>query len=348
MGSNLNRRKFILSTLAASIGITAIGVTGHGITVQTDYLPDNLLIDSKGKSIKNKRQWQANREVIKRNWLQYLGAIPSNPAIPGLTILKEDYPEGMVRQLVEYEGEPGIRVKAYLLFPPSTKPLPAVVAMHSTSDNQMLYISGVEKGKIVPLGYNLAKMGYVVICPQCFLWHDRINQSGEEMTSLFQKRHPQSKGMAKMLFDAQRAVDVLESLSQVDKKRIGAIGHSLGAKEVLYLGAFDDRVKVIVSNEGGIGIDFSNWDAVWYLGAEIKTFGRQHHEILALAAPKPFLLIGGDSADGRMSVPYIDAVKPVYALYDKQNHLELFNHGRGHSISPDAEKKSYEWIKRYL
>jgi hypothetical protein len=155
--------------------------------------------------------------------------------------------------------------------------------------------------------------------------------------------------MAKMLFDAQRAVDVLESLDEVDSGRIGALGHSLGAKEAFYLGAFDDRVKVIVSNEGGVGINFSNWDAVWYLGKEIHDFGHQHHEVLSLIAPKPFLLIGGDSADGEISRPYIDAVKPVYELYGKKNEMiELYNHGTGHSVHPIAEKKTYEWMNNYL
>lgn len=152
-----------------------------------------------------------------------------------------------------------------------------------------------------------------------------------------------------MLFDAQRAVDVLESLEEVDSERIGATGHSLGAKEVFYLGAFDDRVKVIVSNEGGIGITFSNWDAPWYLGENIDEFRHQHHEVLSLVAPKPFLLIGGDSADGEKSRPYIEVVRPVYKLYKKPvDTIQLFNHGTGHSVHPDAEKRTYEWMSHYL
>ena len=152
-----------------------------------------------------------------------------------------------------------------------------------------------------------------------------------------------------MLFDAQRAVDVLLSLDETDPDRIGATGHSLGAKEVLYLGAFDDRVKVIVSNEGGIGINFSNWDAIWYLGKEIHDFGHQQHEVLALAAPKPFLLIGGDSADGEKSKPYIEAVRPVYTLYGKDPEtLDLYNHGTGHSVTPGAEQRHYDWFRTYL
>jgi cephalosporin-C deacetylase-like acetyl esterase len=56
-----------------------------------------------------------------------------------------------------------------------------------------------------------------------------------------------------MLFDAVRAADVLESLPGVDAKRLACIGHSLGAKEALYAGAFDDRFRAAVFSEGGIG-----------------------------------------------------------------------------------------------
>ena len=76
-----------------------------------------------------------------------------------------------------------------------------------------------------------------------------------------------------MLYDASRAVDLLVAIEDVDPHRIGAIGHSLGAKEVLYLAAFDERVRAVVSSEGGIGLSYSNWDAPWYLGEAIQRPG---------------------------------------------------------------------------
>jgi hypothetical protein len=313
------------------------------LKLQTE-LPD-LLIDSSGNPVNSLSGWNDLRKSIIKRWSDYLGIIKPNPNSPVIRILKEEISDGLIRQYIDYENEPGIIVRAYLIKPKSiAKALPGVVALHSTSDNKMLYISGVEKGEITPLGYSLAKLGFVVICPVCFLWHDKGERTYEQQVERFQMNHPGSKGMAKMLFDAMRAVDVLVNMKDVDRNRIGAIGHSLGGKEALYLGAFDDRVKVIVSNEGGIGIDFSNWDDPWYLGREIHTFNHQHHEVLALCAPKPFLLIGGDSADGTKSLPYIDAVKPVYRLYGKEENIKLFNHGTGHNITPEAEKLSYKWM----
>lgn len=308
-----------------------------------------ILVDSDGKPIKTLSAWKKQRMVIMKRWMDYLGAIEPNPNKPVLKVLKEDRSEDLVRQRVSYESEPGLTVQGYLIKPARiTKRLPGIVAMHSTSDAEMEYIAGVKEGKIVPFGYRLAKQGYIVFCPQCFLMHDKGSLTPAQVTERFKERHPGSKGMAKMLFDAQRAVDVLVSLDEVDPKRIGATGHSLGAKEVFYLAAFDDRVKVIVSNEGGIGIDFSNWDDVWYLGKEIHDFGHKHHEVLALVAPKEFLLIGGNSADGDQSRAYTEAVGPVYELYGKPKNIQLLVHTGGHDVIPEAERSTYEWLKERL
>ena len=348
MNSKFNRRTFIATTMLAGIG-TCIASSTFGLNQNNTKKLGPLLVNPNGDPITTLEEWAKQRGIIKKRWLEFLGMPDPNPQKPKLAVLKEEHTEGIIRQYVEYEGEPGIMVRGYLLKPEKiNKPLPGIVALHSTSDNKMLYISGVEKGKIVPFGLRLAQQGNIVFCPQCFLWHEKGDRKFEEMVRIYTDRHPGSKGMAKMLFDAQRAVDVLLSQKETDPNRIGATGHSLGAKEAFYLGAFDDRVKVIVSNEGGIGIELSNWDDVWYLGKDISDFGHHHHEVLALVAPKPFLLIGGDSADGKMSLPYIEAVNPVYALYGKTEAIELFNHGTGHSVHPEAEKRTYEWMNKYL
>jgi hypothetical protein len=346
----------MLSTRLDFIKVTGLAVAGllsgfdlKGALIKFQTGLRDLMVKKNGQSVNSISEWNDLRVEIISGWKNYLGTIAPNPNRPAIRVLQEETDDGIIRQYVEYESEPGVTVNAYVVKPQGIKnPLPAVVALHSTSDNKMLFISGAQKGEITPLGFNLAKLGFVVICPQCFLWYDRGDRSYEQQVERFQSKHPSSKGMAKMLFDAQRAVDVLVNHSDVDSGRIGAIGHSLGGKEAFYLGAFDERVKVIVSNEGGIGIDFSNWDDPWYLGKDIHDFHHQHHELLALCAPKPFLLIGGDSSDGSKSLSYIDAVKPVYQLYGKEESIKLFNHGQGHNITPEAEILSYKWMTDHL
>jgi dienelactone hydrolase len=145
-------------------------------------------------------------------------------------------------------------------------------------------------------------------------------------------------------------VDILLQQPDVDPQRIGAVGHSLGAKETLYLAAFDERVRATVSSEGGIGVKFSNWNADWYLGTAIHdpAFGRDHHELLALAAPRPFLLIGGESADGDRGWPFIAAALPIYRLYGAPARVGQFNHRQGHAVPPVAERRIEDWFDAYL
>jgi hypothetical protein len=156
--------------------------------------------------------------------------------------------------------------------------------------------------------------------------------------------------MAKMLFDAVRAVDLLSGLPEVDPSRIGAIGHSLGGKEVLYLAAFDGRVRATVSSEGGIALSYSNWDASWYLGDAIHApgFALDHGQLLATIAPRAFLLIGGDSADGDRSWPYIEAALPVWKMTGAPEAVGLLNHHEGHAFPPIALERSLQWFDWFL
>jgi hypothetical protein len=223
------------------------------------------------------------------------------------------------------------------------------VVLHSTVKHTIRQPAGVEGLPEKAFGLKLAKQGFVALCPRCFLWTDVLSIEYREHVRRFQMRNPGARGMAKMLHDARRAVDVLSARPEVDSQRIGAVGHSLGAKEVLYLAAFDARVRVAVSSEGGIGTRFSNWDAPWYLGPEIReaAFQHEHHELLALAAPRAFLLIGGDSADGSRSWPFIQAAMPVYRLYGDAPRLGLLNHKQGHSVPPIAERRIEDWMLTY-
>ena len=312
----------------------------------------DLLTDSSGQKIDTLEGWKSRREDLRKWWLEFLGPLPAErKGAPKLEVLKEDRPEGVIRQLVQYEVEPGILTQAYLLKPAKQEgKVPGVAAFHSTVDESILQPAGVKGVPEKAFGLRFARQGRVVFCPRNFLWPDNTHIAAKEEAEKFQKRMPSAKGMAKMLYDSLVAVDILVSLPEVDGARIGAVGHSLGAKETLYLAAFDERVKVTVSSEGGIGTKFSNWDALWYLGDSIKglEFTHEHHELLALTAPRPFLLLGGDSADGDRGWPFIEQALTVYSLYGQPLRVGQYNHRKGHSVPPEAEQRIEEWFAAYL
>jgi len=308
-----------------------------------------LLADSAGTKIESLDGWTRRRAELRAAWLDFLGTLKAARPQPKLEVLEEDRPEGAIRQLVRYESEPGTPVEGYLLKPAKQDgPRPGVVALHSTVNCTIRQPAGLEGKPEDYFGLKLAQRGVVAFCPKCFLWVGEGSYT--DKVAAFGKRNPGARGMAKMLWDAMLAADVLASLPEVDARRLGAVGHSLGGKETLYLAAFDERIKAAVSSEGGIGIPFSNWDAPWYLGKEAHapTFQRRHHELLALAAPRAFLLLGGGDADGAFSWPYIEAALPVYRLYGGTARVGLFDHRRGHSVPPEAERRLYEWFETYL
>ncbi len=225
---------------------------------------------------------------------------------------------------------------------------PALVVLHQTSTENIDEAAGVRGPEVQALGLKLARQGFVVFCPRCFLWQNARDY--REAVVNFQNRHPGTLGMHKMLYDAQRGVDVLATLPEVDRRRIGAAGHSLGAKETLYLAAFDERITAAAASEGGIGLSFTNWDAPWYLGPSIKepSFRLNHHELLALVAPRPFLIVAGESADGDRTWPFVQSVLPVYRLYGEPARIGLYNHRQGHTIPAEAFDRLSEWLRTYV
>jgi len=156
--------------------------------------------------------------------------------------------------------------------------------------------------------------------------------------------------MGKWVWDARRLVDYLETRSEFDAKRIGMIGHSLGGKLTLYAAAMDDRIRVAVASEPGIGLSFSNYDDFWYLGEAVRRLdtSTDQQELLGLMAPRAFLLIGGDSADNDRSWHYINAARPAYALAGVADRIGYVNHRKGHSPTPESVRLAMEWLSRYL
>src|SRR5262249_29567589 len=203
---------------------------------------------------------------------------------------------------------------------------------------------------------HLVRRGYVTLAPECFMIKDLEGWAKGQAKAL-EARRPGWTGMGKMTFDASRCVDFLETRPEVDKERIGCIGFSLGAKEVLYAMAFEPRYKVGVFNEGGIGLRTSNWTDAWYLTEEMKKHipAFEHHQLLALIAPRAFLICGGDDGtpdkacvDGEKSWPFIKEVLPVYELYGSGDRIGLLCHKGRHSFPRDARRTAYQWLDHWM
>lgn len=320
-------------------------------------------------------EWNAESTVRRKRFQTLLGPMPQVGTVPPVQVLSSEIIDGVERREIRIEVEPGVFMNAYLLIPQSDianevlreGKRPGMVALHPTTNSNIEEIAGVGTDGPRATGWELAKCGYVVICPRCYLWQDATQF--QEATERQQARHPQARGIAKMVFDARRALDVLLDLEVVDGTRIGAFGHSLGAKEVLYLMAADPRVLCGVASEGGVSIPSTNWDAPWYLGKPPRLEGEDwdHHELISLIAPRSLLILGGErgagAADGSSSLATLAAAEKAWKLYDplfssgtkdlpehapKLGHLAFWNHGQGHVYQQPQWEATLVWFKRTL
>ena len=217
-----------------------------------------------------------------------------------------------ILQLVEYNVEMNERIKAYLLLPRKLKSKnPAIVASHQHAGEFFLGKSepaGLSENSMYHYGLDLCLKGYVVLCPDHIGFEDRrpteykrienpcLDASNYERFLFCKAILEGSTLQAKNISDLCRGIDFLESLDFVDADKIGAIGHSLGGQETLWLSWFDPRIKVAVSSCGfsqirtilrdGINHNFSLY-AYGFLN--VGDMG----DMVCDMAPKPFLMTNG-------------------------------------------------------
>src|SRR6185369_12937577 len=121
---------------------------------------------------------------------------------------------------------------------------PAVLCLHQTHQLGQKVVVGLGNSPNDEYGVELVQRGYVCIAPA----YPLLANYAPDL-----KKLGYVSGTMKAIWDNIRALDLLESLPFVKKGKFGAIGHSLGGHNGIYTAAFDDRIKVLVSNCGRPG-----------------------------------------------------------------------------------------------
>jgi dienelactone hydrolase len=166
--------------------------------------------------------------------------------------------DGYRLESVTYEVEPGDAVPAYVLVPDgvnASHPAPAVAVWHQ--HNGAYHLGKVEPAGLAGsamhhTGVALAKLGYVVICPDALCFGERQNkalQGGNFERFEFLRYVVANKCMAwKNILDMRRAIDYLCSRPEVRHDRLGCYGHSMGSTHTWLVGPWEPRLKCLVGN----------------------------------------------------------------------------------------------------
>ena len=313
----------------------------------------------------DRTSWPETRKEIDAAVKSVLGKQPKNILDLQLKVVDEqDFP-GYTRQVVNYFVDEWTRVSAFLFLPESKEVRPGIVCCHQQSPRGKAETAGLDTNPVLAFAKHYAERGYVTIAPENITAGERVSSGLEPFNSAqFYKDNPKMSLLGKMLWDHQRAVDILEHVSQGDSARIGVIGHDMGGYNALLLAALDDRVQVCVSS-CGFTLMAEDPDARRWCRKEGLVLAPKLGEaieqnelpfdwdgVLALAAPSPMLIITALNDEilpnTRSCESAVTRARKVYKMLGAGSALEHFAHSGGHAMVPEALQAADEWFERWL
>ncbi|HEV2948175.1 MAG TPA: prolyl oligopeptidase family serine peptidase, partial [Gemmataceae bacterium] len=233
--------RFLFSLVLWALGVSV--VSSSSPTDKNDLLTYR---DAEGQShpVHHAADWAKRRDQILEHMQLVMGPLPDvSRKIPlDVQVTEVVATRQYVRKKLTYAAEKNDRVPVYLLIPRGAKgKLPAVLCLHQTVSIGKGEPAGLGGKPNLRYAVHLAERGYVTLAPD-------YPSFGEYPFDFARSRYP--SGSMKAIWNNMRAIDLLESLPEVDAKKIGCIGHSLGGHSTMFTAAFDTRIQALVSNCG--------------------------------------------------------------------------------------------------
>lgn len=315
----------------------------------------------KRERIETLPDWERRREAILDGFEEAAGALPPREALPDLIIEIEETieTEAYRRDTLTIQAEAGDRLSAYRYVPKGIEKgerRGGIVALHPTHTIGKGVVDGQSERPNRAYAKELAERGYVVVAP------DYVSFGGESDYDFADDRY--ESGTMKGIWNHSRAVDLLVATPEVDPGRIGAIGHSLGGHNAIFLGVFDSRVKVIVSSCGWTpfhdyyGGRLKGWTKDCYLPALRDRYELDPDqvpfdfpELVAALAPRAFFSnspLGDGNFDYRGVEKAAPKIRWIYELHGVPDHLRITYPDAGHDFPLDEREESYRFLDRFL
>ena len=329
---------------------------------RADHTRLNYYLDERGaeRPVKTPADWAKRRAQILRGMQEAMGPLPdrSNLAPLDVKVTGEAKADGYTRLTLSFVAERGDRVPADLYLPASAargERLPAILALHQTSTQGRRDLGGGAKNPNMGYAPELARRGYVVLCPDYPSFGDyRYDFAADDYVS----------GTMKGVFNHMRCVDLLRARDDVDGERIGVIGHSLGGHNALFLAAFDERVKAAVTSCGWTpfgdyyGGNIGGWTSDRYMprlkdayGLDPERVPFDFHEVIAAVAPRA-VFSSSPLRDDNFAVAGVKkaaaAAQPVFDLLGASDRLKVIYPDVAHDFPPEVRRQAYAFLDQAL
>ena len=296
-----------------------------------------------------------------------LGDLPPRPEKPRAELVSVEVRQGY--RIERFRIANGIdgKMSAMMLIPDGlTKPAPTILWLHSSSFNHTQLLTPNSNGSEEPLGVTFVKRGWVVFAPDAAWYGDRVGAgpSGVTETTTNQQTSQMKYNLwfgrtlwGMFVRDDQVALDYLCTRPEVDTKRIGATGISMGSTRSWWLAAVDDRIACVVGvacltrYENLIKHGQLKQHGVYYfVNGLLKHFDTE--AVIALIAPSPTLFLTGelDAGSPADGIQVLEA--KVGEVYQAVGSTDRFRSVRypdiGHTYTPEMRKEMLAWFDRWL
>lgn len=317
-------------------------------------------------------QWREQMRKLLRDLLgmDKMESCPLQPVTEEITML----PGGIRREHVRIQVEPDVWMPMYLLIPETadyrTRPFLCPPGHNGAGKYTVAglgeYTAIQEKIQYYhyDYGWQLARLGYVAVCPDCRGFGERREELADTQDStaalkgdcywLAHMGEPLGIPVAGMLtWDLMRAIDYLEMRGEWDLEACSCLGFSGGGMQALWLSVLDQRVRLAVIS----GYLYGYRDALLTLNRNCSCNYVPHlwehfdmGDIASLIAPRPLLI--QSCRDDRLNGPrgiknvmeQVEIVRNAYLLMGVPEQI-LHEICEGtHQWHGENLEKNLEWL----
>ena len=324
--------------------------------------------------------WAKRAEELRRRILVANGLWPMPPKTPlNAVVHGKVQREGFTVEKVYFEAMPGFYVTG-MLFRPSGKqgPFPGVLCPHGHGGRlQDVGLDAVRRQIVLgeerfessgrfpklTLCAQLARMGCVSFIYDMIGYADS-NQVPYSLAHRFAKQRPEMETTENWgLFSTQaelrlqsimglqtwmsiRALDFLESLPDVDARRLGVTGGSGGGTQTILLAAIDPR-PVVAFPQGMVSTAMQG--GCTCENTSLLRIGTGNVELAALFAPRPQAMTTANDWTIDMMTDGFPELQQLYKMVGAPDHVECTPMPQfPHNFNYVSRARMYSWFNRHL
>lgn len=326
--------------------------------------------------------WGERRAEILAALREFIGDAPASSGPLEPRVVEEERTSTHLRRRVLFRAGTGEDIPALLLVPLRLRGrAPAVLCPHQTTQEAKREPAGLAGNPEQFTARQLVERGYIALTWDAIGFGERHDPPrghyGDAIP--FYEAHPRWSFLGKMIADASRAIDYLETLEIVDPRRIGCLGHSHGGITTLFTMALDERIAAGAVNCGfdtfRIDGNVFRWSHATALmprlgffmsspyinmdlyravpDSEVIQTPLDLHEVAGLAAPRPLLLSTSDDDfvfpnAGWSARQSAERLRPVYRSLGASDRFEAIYFSGGHRLPPEIAGRAAAWLDRWL